>query len=266
MTELPPFPEAVDADSDDVSWALETGRSMWAQGDHHEALKWLKRAAESASEDEDDMRSLELAKAAAELRNVVGDSYSQAPPPASSAAGPSSQAPPPASSAPSPLSQPPRGPLPPPPPPPPPRNASTAPAAKPASAAPPAATPPPSPTRSGSGAPPPTSSRSASAAPSKSAAPAAASAPPEAAPSSGRSGAAEDEDRATLVDQREKTSVPPKAKAVDKRDAIRVAVQQVEGKPNVCVVLPLRIGDRPGPGMREALLIPLDDKGPLFSE
>ncbi len=58
MTELPPFPETASGDSDDVNWALETGRSMWAQGDLHEALRWLKRAADSASEDEDDIRSL----------------------------------------------------------------------------------------------------------------------------------------------------------------------------------------------------------------
>ena len=71
MADQPTFPETVDSDSDDVSWALETGRTMWTQGDHQEGLKWLKRAADTASEEEDDMRSLALAKAAADLRNFV---------------------------------------------------------------------------------------------------------------------------------------------------------------------------------------------------
>ena len=66
MADQPTFPETVDSDSDDVSWALETGRTMWTQGDHQEGLKWLKRAADTASEEEDDMRSLALAKAAAD--------------------------------------------------------------------------------------------------------------------------------------------------------------------------------------------------------
>src|SRR5690606_30410099 len=42
-------------------------------GDTHEALRWLKRAAESAEEAGDDVRSLSLAKAAAELRAQLED-------------------------------------------------------------------------------------------------------------------------------------------------------------------------------------------------
>ncbi|MCA9620722.1 MAG: hypothetical protein KC731_16980 [Myxococcales bacterium] len=88
MTDQPGYPDQLDSDSDDVRWALETGRSMWSQGDHQEALKWLKRAAETASEEEDDMRSLTLAKAAAELRAVVDTEPAVAPPEAPPAPSP----------------------------------------------------------------------------------------------------------------------------------------------------------------------------------
>ena len=62
-----PIPQAKTSDSEDVSWALQTAETQWARGDRAEALKWLRRAVDSASEGEDDMRALELAKAAAEL-------------------------------------------------------------------------------------------------------------------------------------------------------------------------------------------------------
>jgi len=81
-----PIPQAKTSDSEDVSWALQTAESQWARGDREEALKWLRRAVESASEGEDDMRALELAKAAAELT---------APPPPSVPAPPSVSRPPP---------------------------------------------------------------------------------------------------------------------------------------------------------------------------
>lgn len=62
-----PIPQAKTDDSEDVSWALQTAESQWARGDREEALKWLRRAVESASEGEDDQRALDLAKAAADL-------------------------------------------------------------------------------------------------------------------------------------------------------------------------------------------------------
>ncbi|CAN5169517.1 hypothetical protein BH09MYX1_BH09MYX1_29460 [soil metagenome] len=66
-----PIPPTKKDDPEDVSWALTTAESQWARGDKVEALKWLRRAAESASEADADMRALELAKAAAELANSV---------------------------------------------------------------------------------------------------------------------------------------------------------------------------------------------------
>jgi hypothetical protein len=66
-----PIPASKKDDPEDVSWALTTAESQWARGDHAEALKWLRRAAEAASEAEADMRALELAKAAAEVATQV---------------------------------------------------------------------------------------------------------------------------------------------------------------------------------------------------
>ena len=68
-------------DSDDVRWALETASAMWARGDGREALRWLRRAAESAAEEGLDLRAVELAKSAADLRAQI-DIAPSIPPPA----------------------------------------------------------------------------------------------------------------------------------------------------------------------------------------
>ena len=68
---LPQVPEAKPEDPEDVSWALSTAEAMWARGDHAEGIKWVRRAAEAASEAEKDLRALELAKAAADLTGLV---------------------------------------------------------------------------------------------------------------------------------------------------------------------------------------------------
>jgi hypothetical protein len=62
-----PIPQARADDHEDVSWALSTAEATWNRGDRTDALKWLRRAAEAASEAEADDRALELAKAAAEI-------------------------------------------------------------------------------------------------------------------------------------------------------------------------------------------------------
>jgi hypothetical protein len=68
---IPEVPEAKPEDPEDVSWALSTAEAMWARGDHAEGIKWVRRAAEAASEAEDDMRALQLAKAAADLAGLL---------------------------------------------------------------------------------------------------------------------------------------------------------------------------------------------------
>ncbi|HKO94756.1 MAG TPA: hypothetical protein VJU61_26555 [Polyangiaceae bacterium] len=78
MSELP---QAETADTDAVQVALQAAQALWSRGETTESLRWLKRAAESASDDGADLRSLQLAKAAAELRAKLFPS--DAPPPPS---------------------------------------------------------------------------------------------------------------------------------------------------------------------------------------
>lgn len=77
MSELP---QADSADTDAVQMALQAAHTLWSRGDTTESLRWLKRAAESASDEGADLRSLQLAKAAAELRAKLFPSTSDAPP------------------------------------------------------------------------------------------------------------------------------------------------------------------------------------------
>lgn len=75
---LPTVPEPKPEDPEDVSWALSTAEAMWARGDHAEGIKWVRRAAEAASEAESDERALELAKAAADLAALIAKRASRA--------------------------------------------------------------------------------------------------------------------------------------------------------------------------------------------
>lgn len=69
--QLPEVPEPKPDDPEDVSWALSTAEAMWARGDHSEGVKWVRRAAEAAADAENDERSLELAKVAADLAQLL---------------------------------------------------------------------------------------------------------------------------------------------------------------------------------------------------
>jgi len=69
---LPHVPEVAENDPEDVSWALSTAGIMWARGEHAEGLRWIRKAAEAASDADADARALELAKAASELASRVG--------------------------------------------------------------------------------------------------------------------------------------------------------------------------------------------------
>jgi hypothetical protein len=71
LLNIPQVPDAKPDDPEDVSWALSTAEAMWARGDHSEGIKWVRRAAEAASEAENDMRAVELAKAAADLQGMI---------------------------------------------------------------------------------------------------------------------------------------------------------------------------------------------------
>src|SRR5580698_9090622 len=65
-------------DPKDVSWGLTTAEACFRRGERSDALRWLRRAVEAASEAEADERALELAKLAADLATQIG---TMAPPP-----------------------------------------------------------------------------------------------------------------------------------------------------------------------------------------
>src|SRR3954471_3046591 len=83
-----PIPPPNQDDDEDVSWALSTAGALWNRGESVEALKWLRRAAETASDANADARPLALFKAAADVASRVNSN--SAPPPA-----PTQTAPPP---------------------------------------------------------------------------------------------------------------------------------------------------------------------------
>ncbi|MGZ3421681.1 MAG: hypothetical protein ACXVEE_27645, partial [Polyangiales bacterium] len=67
----PKIPEPKDDDPEDVSDKLSIASAMWARGDRADAVNWLRRAAEAASDADLDLRALELAKMASELTALV---------------------------------------------------------------------------------------------------------------------------------------------------------------------------------------------------
>ncbi len=82
------FPSAAEGDSGRLILVLQTANALWRQGDHIEALRWLRRAAETADEEGNDARALALARTAAEIRDCTGIQSTPAPPPAASSAPP----------------------------------------------------------------------------------------------------------------------------------------------------------------------------------
>ena len=74
------FPTAGPDDSDEVTLALTTANSLWQNGEKEEALRWLKKAVDNAEEAGDTMRSVELARAAADLKTAAEASESQTKP------------------------------------------------------------------------------------------------------------------------------------------------------------------------------------------
>src|SRR6185503_11367607 len=74
------LPAATPTDPSDVVLALETAHALWRSGESRDALKWLRRAAESAEAEGDDMRALSLARAAAELTDLLPADEAEPPP------------------------------------------------------------------------------------------------------------------------------------------------------------------------------------------
>ncbi|WP_434048014.1 MULTISPECIES: hypothetical protein [Sorangium] len=101
---LRPIPPPHDEDDEDVHWALSTATALWARGEREESLRWLRRAAEQASDANADLRALELFKAAAEVAQKIS-AIDGAPAPAADAPPTAGSVPPKAS-----LSAPPQAP------------------------------------------------------------------------------------------------------------------------------------------------------------
>src|SRR5258708_3612931 len=94
------LPAATATDPSDVVLALETAHALWRNGDSRDALKWLRRAAETAEAEGDDMRALPLARAAAELTDLLPPGPSAPPAARPSIPMPARSAPPVAAAAP----------------------------------------------------------------------------------------------------------------------------------------------------------------------
>lgn len=73
------FPSPQPQDSQEVREAIEQAGILWSE-DPKESLKWLRKAAEIASDAGDDLRSVQLARVSADLRNLANISPSVPPP------------------------------------------------------------------------------------------------------------------------------------------------------------------------------------------
>jgi hypothetical protein len=93
----PDLPEVEPRDPEPVAVAIETARALFRSGERFEALRWLRRAAERAEEAGDDVRSVSLARSAADLSTEL---QSVLPPPVTHAAPATDAVPPPADPAP----------------------------------------------------------------------------------------------------------------------------------------------------------------------
>jgi hypothetical protein len=71
------LPEPRNTDPAGVAWALETAGALWRRHDRVTALIWLRRAAENASDLGLDKRAMEIAKGAADAREVLLDDTSE---------------------------------------------------------------------------------------------------------------------------------------------------------------------------------------------
>ncbi|MFZ5889631.1 MAG: cyclic nucleotide-binding domain-containing protein [Myxococcota bacterium] len=80
----PAFPEALDDDDDDVTWALQTAGVQWKRGAHADAIEWLHRAVESAVDGGRAIRAREIQQQANNLEAALKSGWrpqTSAPPP-----------------------------------------------------------------------------------------------------------------------------------------------------------------------------------------
>lgn len=84
----PAFPEALDGDDDDVTWALSTGGVEWSRGAHADALVWLRRAIDAARDGGRPTRARDLEYRGRTLQVALEVGWVQAKPLNSQAPGP----------------------------------------------------------------------------------------------------------------------------------------------------------------------------------
>ena len=92
------IPRPLSADNETVITALETAALFGSKGDALEAVRWLRRAAESAGEAGDDVRALALSRSAADLNEELSAKHNLTtpePPPGPSVPPPLPSVPPP---------------------------------------------------------------------------------------------------------------------------------------------------------------------------
>ncbi|MGE0322439.1 MAG: hypothetical protein AB7K71_23960 [Polyangiaceae bacterium] len=65
------FPRPEPGDPEELSWALQTAHNMWSQGDAREAVRWLQRAALTATEIGMNQRGQSIAQLATHLRSTT---------------------------------------------------------------------------------------------------------------------------------------------------------------------------------------------------
>ena len=245
-----PFPGPEAFDSEDVLLALETAQALRAKGDLREAIRWIRRAADAAEQDGNDLRAVALARAAADLTTEIGASVTvpmsvTPPPPVVSAAAASPER----SDAQTPAVRPPPPPkplsrsLPPPLPPQAAQSAASAVALPPE----PAASPPPPPPPPSRVTPPPPRSSSSS------------TPPPPPLPKPARR-----PDMPVLPSTGGAALSGDLAKLVSERPVLRVSIKRSARDDNLFVARRLAAGKAPPLGTREALLVLVEGDGDSF--
>ena len=73
------IPSALNTDTEDVAWALQTADALWKRNERVDAVVWLRRAAQAAADVDDDDRALALARNAAELAEWIAEHLSVRP-------------------------------------------------------------------------------------------------------------------------------------------------------------------------------------------
>jgi hypothetical protein len=76
MQKVARVPTPLTHDPEDVAWALTTAEAMWNRGDRHDAVKWVRRAADAAREAKATERAAELVRAGNELATIAEQSPS----------------------------------------------------------------------------------------------------------------------------------------------------------------------------------------------